>query len=191
MLTWKHQNFTGPTDLPVPPSREVVEHQAYEAVKKNGGVTIDLAGHVPSDGYAYAPFKGTEMIVPEDKFTPEHIDRFINQHADELAQAGNHLGMWTQNGNVYLDISRVGDPTTETLAKAQAAHQLAVFDLGNMERSTSAPSTRPPASTGVSVKQPIFILSTENKSPEQMKLEAQQAYQAYLDSKDQEPQQNL
>lgn len=133
MLTWKHQNFIGPTDLPVPPSREVVEHQAYEAVKKNGGVTIDLGGHVPANGYAYAPFKDTEMVVPQGSFTPEHIDRFINMHADELAKPGNHLGMWTQNGNVYLDISRVGDPTTATLAKAQAAHQLAVFDLGNME----------------------------------------------------------
>jgi hypothetical protein len=28
MLTWKHQNFTGPGDLPVPPSKEVLNHQA-------------------------------------------------------------------------------------------------------------------------------------------------------------------
>lgn len=130
-LTWKHQNFTGPQDLPVPPSREVLEHQAFEAVKKTGGVTIDLAGNTPTDGFAYAPLKGTEVVVPQGEFSPKHIDDFINTHAADLARPGNHLGMWTQDGNVYLDVSRVGAPTAETLAKAQGAHQLAVYDLGN------------------------------------------------------------
>lgn len=122
---------TDETTTEVPPSREVLDQQAYDAVKQSGGVTIDLAGHSPTDGYAYAPYKGTELIVPEDEFTPKHIDNFIDAHADELAQPGNNLGMWTQDGNVYLDISRVGPPTAETLATAQDAQQLAVYDLGN------------------------------------------------------------
>lgn len=131
MLTWKHQSFTGPGDLPVPPSREVLEHQAFQAVKQTGGVTIDLAGNTPTDGFAYAPLKGTEVVVPQGEFSPKHIDDFINTHAADLARPGNHLGMWTQDGNVYLDVSKVGAPTAETLAKAQGAHQLAVYDLGN------------------------------------------------------------
>ena len=130
-LTWAHQKFTGPADLPVPPSKEVLAQQAYDAVRANGGVTIDLAGHVPTDGYAYAPYKTTEFMVPLEEFTPKHIDDYVDAHHAQLARKGNHLGMWVQNGNVYLDVSKVGAPSAETFAKAQAAHQLAVFDLDN------------------------------------------------------------
>lgn len=133
-LTWAHQSFTGPSDLPM--SRDALEHKAFQSVEQTGGVTIDLAGNTPHDGYAFAPFKDTEMVVPQGEFTEEHIDRYINLHADELAQPGNHLGMWTANGNIYLDVSQVGPPSVETLAKAQAAHQLAVYDLGNTNEIT-------------------------------------------------------
>ena len=132
-LTWAHQNFTGPNDLPVPVSRDVLAQEAYETVRKNGGITIDLAGHQPPEGYAYAPYKTTEFKVSEAEFTPKHIDDYVDSHFEELSQEGNHLGMWVQNGYVYLDVSKVGPPEASTFAKAQAADQLAVFDLKNFE----------------------------------------------------------
>lgn len=130
-LTWAHQKFTGPADLPTPPSKEVLSQEVYDTVRANGGITIDLAGNQPHDGYAYAPYKTTEFKVKESEFTPKHVDDYIDAHHAELARKGNNLGMWVQDGYVYLDVSKVGPPTVDTFAKAQAAHQLAVFDLGN------------------------------------------------------------
>lgn len=130
-LTWAHQKFTGPTDLPTPPSNEVLAQQVYDTVRENGGITIDLAGNQPPEGYAYAPYKTTEFKVPEAEFTPKHVDDYIDAHHKELSQPGNNLGMWTQDGYIFLDVSKVGPPTAATFAKAQAADQLAVFDLEN------------------------------------------------------------
>ena len=132
-IGWAHQKFTGPQDLPAPPSKEVLAQQAYDIVRANGGITIDLAGNQPHDGYAYAPYKTTEFKVKESEFTPKHVDDYIDRHHAQLARKGNNLGMWTQDGYVYLDVSKVGAPNAETFAKAQAAHQLAVFDLDNFE----------------------------------------------------------
>jgi len=132
-LTWAHQKFTGPQDLPTPPSKEVLAQQAYDIVRDNGGVTISLAGNKPTDGYAYAPYKTTEFKVLKSEFSPKHIDDYIDSHHRQLSRPGNNLGMWEQDGYIFLDVSKVGPPTAETFAKAQAAHQLAVFDLGNFE----------------------------------------------------------
>ena len=111
------------------PARDRVERRAFRQVRDTGGVTINLSGDSPVDGFAFAPFKTTEFKVAQSEFTPEHIDRYIEGHAAELAQPGNHLGMWTQGGDIYIDISRVGAADVDTLARAQKANQLAVYDL--------------------------------------------------------------
>jgi hypothetical protein len=105
---------------------------AYANTVANGGVTINLKGDTPTDGFAYAPFKDTEQIVPSGQLTPQLIQDYITAHADQLAAPGAHLGLWEDDGNIYLDISNVGDPNAETLQKAIDAQQLAVFDLGQM-----------------------------------------------------------
>lgn len=106
-----------------------VGNTAYDVAKANGGVTISLAGDRPTEGYAYAPNKTTERRVPAGEFTPQHIDKYIDDHYDELSKPGNHLGMWVKGGQVYLDVSRVGSPSAATIAEAQRADQLGVFDL--------------------------------------------------------------
>lgn len=108
---------------------ERISSKAYDITRAKGGVTIDLEGDQPSEGYAYAPSKDTEKPIPADKLTPEDIDSYIDAHYDELSQEGNHLGMWTEGDNVYLDVSQVGPPDASTIEKAQGANQLAVFDL--------------------------------------------------------------
>lgn len=110
-------------------ARGAVRRTAYNETVTHGGVTIDLAGHQPHEGYAYAPSKTTERVIPKSAFTPEHIDRYVDDHAALLNRKGNHLGIWEENGNIYLDVSRVGKPSATTIAHAQAAHQLGVFDL--------------------------------------------------------------
>ena len=117
--------IVGPQEVKI----QSLEPEIYKTVRANGGVTIDLGGKQPADGFAYAFRKSSEVAVPEGDWTQAHLDRFIENHIDELNLPGNNLGVWVQDGYVYMDVSRVGSPTAETIAEAQKAHQLAVFDL--------------------------------------------------------------
>lgn len=110
-----------------------VADEAYKSTVANGGVTINLEGKKPSKGVAYAPFKGTEFAVPEDGFTADIVEEYKTKHLEELSEPGNHLGLWKDGGKVYMDISKVGDPTPETFEEAMSASQLAVFDLEKFE----------------------------------------------------------
>jgi len=101
----------------------------YDTAKANGGITIDLEGDQPSDGYAYAPRKDTEVKILKSEMTPEDIDHYIDTHHELLSQRGNHLGLWEEGDYFYLDVSRVGSPTARTIAGAQANDQLGVYDL--------------------------------------------------------------
>lgn len=101
----------------------------YDTAKANGGITIDLAGNQPAEGYAYAPRKDTERKILKSKLTPEDIDQYIDDHHELLAVPGNHLGLWEEGNYFYLDVSRVGKPTAATIASAQRNDQLGVFDL--------------------------------------------------------------
>lgn len=107
--------------------------KAYESTVANGGITISLKGDTPVAGLAYAPFKGTERVIPKKDFTPKHLDTYIDDHFDELSQSGNHLGTWEFEGNVYMDVSKVGPNTPETKELAVKANQLGVFDLESFE----------------------------------------------------------
>jgi hypothetical protein len=107
----------------------LVSGAALKAVKDTGGVTISLKGSQPAEGYAYAPRKDTEKKIPANRLKMKDIDSYIDSHFDQLSEKGGHLGMWTQDGDVYLDVSHVGPPRASTINQAQAANQLAVFDL--------------------------------------------------------------
>lgn len=113
-----------------------VSEAAYKSTVANGGVTISLDGGMPTKGLAYAPYKGTERIIPQKDFNASHIETFTKDHAKELAEPGNHLGMWVDDGKVYMDISKVGPNSPETLESAMKASQLAVFNLESFETVT-------------------------------------------------------
>lgn len=119
------------SDAPQLPSKTA--EKAYQSTVANGGITISLKGDTPVAGLAYAPFKGTERVIPKKDFTPKHLDTYIDDHYDELSQPGNHLGTWEFEGNVYMDVSKVGPNTPETKELAVAANQLGVFDLESFE----------------------------------------------------------
>lgn len=106
-----------------------IRQTAYDIALAKGGVTISLAGNQPTKGFVYAPDKATEFRIPKADITPEDVDRYIDEHFDELTKPGNHLGMWTEGDDMVLDVSRVGPTNAKTIAAAQAADQLGVFDL--------------------------------------------------------------
>lgn len=109
--------------------------KVHAATIKDGGTTTDIEGKSPTKGYAYAPNKDTEVSISQEKFSPKDIDEFNAKNAAQLNQRDsngkliNHTGTWIDNGNVYLDVSRVGDASAKTISDAQDAKQLAVYDL--------------------------------------------------------------
>lgn len=111
----------------------LISARAFKSVRDKGGITIDLKGSEPTRGYAYSPRKDTEKIIPKTKLRIRDIDDYIDQNYDLISQRGGHLGMWEDEGNVYLDVSFVGAPSASTIARAQAAQQLAVFDLATFQ----------------------------------------------------------
>lgn len=117
---------------PLPQISKVAD-TAYQDTVKNGGVTINLDNNQPSKGIAFSPYKDTEFVVDKSSFTPEAVDNYVKTHADKLNIPGNHLGIWEENGNIYMDISQVGEKSAATLQKAIDAKQLAAFDLENFK----------------------------------------------------------
>lgn len=103
--------------------------QAYTGTMDNGGATVGAKGQEPTEGYAYSPYKDTEHVVPKSQFTPKAVESYIQTHAEQLAQPGNHIGMWEEDGKVYMDISQVGAPTQDTYQRAIDAQQEAVYNL--------------------------------------------------------------
>ena len=113
---------------------KAVEKAAYESTVANGGVTIDLRGNQPSEGYAVALPEYGE-IVPSENFNQDVLDEFVQKNLAVLQNKENHIGTWfnEEDGNVYIDISRVRPPTPETIEAAKQEGEIAVFDLANFE----------------------------------------------------------
>lgn len=124
-----------PGDITYEPIKEAAPtgaDLAYQKTKENGGVTINLAGDMPKNGYAYAPSKTTERAIPTKEFDrnyEQHINSFVEDNWKELQKPGSHIGIRESDGKTFLDVSRIGPPTIDTIAQAQNASQLAVFDL--------------------------------------------------------------
>jgi hypothetical protein len=125
------QTFKETGEWRFPITREEIGRLAYQAINEKGGITIDLSGHEPSSGYAFAPSKKTELPFEPGKITRADVQRYMVDHFTELKRPGNKLGIWVDDdGTTYLDVSQVGKPSPETIAAAQKAKQLAVWDIG-------------------------------------------------------------
>ena len=110
-----------------------ITSKALDLTKKNGGVTINLNGDMPTSGYALAEKKTTELSVPIEKFTQDTLDKYVQDHYNELNLPNRHLGTWVDNGKVYMDVSSVYKNFNEAMSKAEQAQQLAIFDLDKFE----------------------------------------------------------
>jgi hypothetical protein len=104
---------------------------AYQKTLANGGVTINLAGQEPDQGFAFPYSKETEITVPVQEFSPGMIEAYIEAHRAELQLPDNYLGLWVDGPTVYIDISTVLEDEDEAFNRALAAQQIAMWDLGN------------------------------------------------------------
>lgn len=102
-------------------------------MKDNGGITValDSAKNMPDKGLSYSPYPDAETIIPKNKLTEAKVLEFVKKNRKKLATSNAYIGGWynSEDGNFYLDVAKVGGYSADTIAKAQKAKQLAVFDL--------------------------------------------------------------
>lgn len=124
----------GTTASPVapktPPTNPIAD-QATGLTKANGGVTINMKGEMPTDGYAVGTGKQYEQIVPENQYSPATTAKYMTDHAGVLNQPGNHLGMWVDNGKVYYDVSTVHPDPVQASKAAKNIGEEGIYDLKN------------------------------------------------------------
>lgn len=114
-----------------------VAHEAVESTKATGGATVSTHGQsVPNTGLAYSPNHDTEQTisanVTEEEAT-KAITEYIKQNSSNLAEDNNFLGVWQDNGKIFMDVSKVGPDEPATVEAAMNASQLAVHDMATGE----------------------------------------------------------
>jgi hypothetical protein len=116
----------------------VTDQQVYEAIKANGGITIDVwtAGQ-PGTGIVVAPFKETETQIPLNEFKPDDVRAFLRKFRPLLEVPGMHLGGWISDDTVYLDVSIVTEDEVTATLLAEDGNQLAAFNIGTGEFPTT------------------------------------------------------
>ncbi len=116
--------------MPVQPLPEFdIASEAYQAAVNSGGITIRLDGVIPTVGYAFSPFKGQEKIVPVAALTEEDIDAYVTEHKQQLADPQNHLGIWVDGLNAYIDVTQVLTDFDAAYKIAWDAEQEAMWDI--------------------------------------------------------------
>lgn len=103
--------------------------QVVEATKRDGGITIGLNGQIPSSGYAFSVQQQNEVKIPLEHFDTQAVDQYVATHHEDLSQPGRYLGAWVNKDTVYLDVSQVEDDQHKAFGMAQAANQLAMYNL--------------------------------------------------------------
>ncbi len=120
-------------DFYTPKEDIALSQKAADLTKKNGGVTINLKGDVPTAGFAYSPYKDVETIIPQEKFSQTDIDNFVEKYYNRLSEDGNHLGVWIDEGKVYIDISKVNPDENAAVIDSLKNNQIGLFDLSTFE----------------------------------------------------------
>ncbi|MBX4188106.1 MAG: hypothetical protein KW793_03150, partial [Candidatus Doudnabacteria bacterium] len=118
-------------DIQANPER--LARQAARLTRKNGGVTVKLNGDMPVSGYVFSPYKNVETVIPKEKFSVKDVDAFIDKHFNLLNQEEHHLGIWIDDGKVYIDVSKVIDDEQRAVEESLHANQIGLFDLQNFE----------------------------------------------------------
>lgn len=118
------------------PTLADVHELSNRLAEPDGGFTIDVrTGREVAAGYAVSIFPQHSLELPLADATPAALCHYIEQHADVLADPHNRLGGWhdPETGRIWLDISLVLADRDEAIKWAEAANQIAIFDLGNFE----------------------------------------------------------
>lgn len=98
-----------------------------DMILKNGGATLDsnLEPIQAQNGYMVS-MQGHELVTTIEGLNDTLIERYTS-----LAKKLNgYVGMWLDDGKVYLDISQHHTNKNKALEIGKANKQLAIYDIG-------------------------------------------------------------
>ena len=100
-----------------------------KSIKRNGGATINKYGERVSMKSGYQVSKLDLYIIPVDE-----LDKFIvKELLKRLVSRGDYLGLWLDNGNVYIDISCRIATKSKAMEMGRELNQLSVLRWSDME----------------------------------------------------------
>lgn len=94
------------------------------------GYSVDIHGEIPKDGYMVGGLVPA-LIVSEETITVSDVEEFVIFHWLRLHNANTYLGVWTYEGQVYVDISRKIDVLAEAKRIARNRNEIAIYDVAN------------------------------------------------------------
>lgn len=107
-----------------------------DVVLENGGGTFSAETLLPLNltwGY-YVGGKQREFgneeqtFIPVDKFNAGDIIKFLNENRDAIENGGD-LGLWVDNGLVYLDVSEWWATEFHALTEGIMRDQISIWDI--------------------------------------------------------------
>ena len=100
-----------------------------KSIKRNGGATINKYGERVTMKTGYQVSKCDLLIIPVDE-----LDKLIvKELLGRLISRGDYLGLWIDNGNVYIDISCRIVTKSKAMEMGRELNQLSVLRWSDME----------------------------------------------------------
>ena len=100
-----------------------------KSIKRNGGATINKYGERVTMKTGYQVSKQDLYIIPVDE-----LDKLIvKELLGRLISRGDYLGLWIDNGSVYIDISCRIATKSKAMEMGRELNQLSVLRWADME----------------------------------------------------------
>jgi hypothetical protein len=100
-----------------------------DSILRNGGATFNYNGERVQMKSGYQVSKQDLVIVPVADF----IKYLIKALVEMLSGRGEYLGVWVDNGNVYVDISCRVATKRDAMQMGRDLNQLSVLRWADME----------------------------------------------------------
>ena len=127
-----------------------------------GGVTFRPDSESqPKSGYGVAIDKKYEIKKPKTDFEPQDIHDYYEKFDHVLSKKGNYLGIWEDDGIIYLDITTVEPDKAVAERLGQNRQQLGIY--GFKERKTFRIGERRASNISGKIKKGSFGSSGKDK----------------------------
>jgi len=105
-----------------------------EAVKANGGVSLNIDGAAPTSGFMVSlgakwSYVASADVLDDIASAVNVVGGFLNRHKVELSAKTNYLGAWLYEGQVYLDVSECVSDIDDAVNAGIERNQIAVWDV--------------------------------------------------------------
>lgn len=111
---------------------------AIDQAFTRGGFTVKAIGlpHEPKTGYVVAQNPKLGAVIENAKTMPraelkKKLKEYIKINKDVLSQDGMYLGLWFNEGKLYLDVPSVIMDKDQAIQAGRDSDQIAIWDIAN------------------------------------------------------------